>query len=67
MNAALLDKLESSVESAPHSFDCDLALEFRPDVRGGQFGEGTFKFRFLEIKGVVSDRWVGTFLVDQVR
>jgi hypothetical protein len=67
VNATLLDKLESAVVSAPHSFSSDLALKFGSDIRGGQFGEGALEFRFLEIKGVVSDRWGGTLLVDQVR
>jgi len=67
VDAAFLNKLESSVVSAPHPFGRDLALEFESDIRGSQFGEGAFELRFIEIKGVVSDWWGGTILVDQVR
>lgn len=67
MDAAVLDKLEPPVVSAPHSFGRDPGLELGSDVGGGQFGEGAFEFRFLEIEGVVGDRWGGAFLVDQTR
>ena len=66
-NAAFLDKLETPIVSAPHSFGRDLALEFGSDVGGGHFGEGALEFWFLEIEGVVGDRWVGTLPVGQVR
>ena len=66
-NAAFLDKLESSVIGSPHPFGGDLALELGSDVRGGHFGQGAFKFRFLEIECEVGNWWVGPSLVDQVR
>ena len=67
VNAAVLDKLEPAVVSAPHSFGGDFALEVGSDVRGGQFGKSALEFRLLEIECVVGDRWAGTLLVDQAR
>jgi len=67
VDAAFSNKLESFVVSTPDPFGRDLALEFESDIRCGQFGEGAFELRFIEIEGIVSDRWGGTLLVDQVR